>query len=167
MKVGVFYGSTTGNTRRAAEQIRAALRPLVTVFKDIRETTPADIMACEGLILGASTWEEGALQEHWKDFLPELEKLDLSGKTVALFGLGDQEGYSGRFQDAMGTLYRVVTQRGANVVGRCPTDEYRYHTSYAIVDGEFVGLPLDDDTQKELTPERIQRWTRQIRPFFE
>ena len=166
MRVGLFYGSTTGNTERAAKLVHAALVDLIAVFRNIKEATAGDLAGCEGLIFGISTWEEGEAQEHWKDFLPELEKLDLHGRTVALFGLGDQEGYSGRFQDAMGTLYGAIRKRGATVVGDWPIDGYRFATSTAVVGGRFVGLALDEDTQAHLTAERIQKWAAQIRPLF-
>jgi flavodoxin I len=164
---GIFYGSTTGNTARAAVLIRQALGPLVHVCKDIRDTDPAELAACDGLILGVSTWEEGQVQEHWKDFLPKLEKLDLTGKPVALFGLGDQQGYSGRFLDALGVLHRVVGRRGARVVGAWPTQGYRFEYSSAVAGDHFVGLALDEDTQRHLTAERVRQWVAQIRPSFE
>jgi flavodoxin long chain len=166
MKVGLFYGSTTGNTKRVAEMIRTALGKTVTVFKDIRDTTPEEFTSCDKLILGISTWEEGALQEHWKVFFPALDRMDLHGKTVALFGLGDQAGYSGRFQDAMGTLYHKVCERGATVVGAWPRSGYRAATSTAFVGEHFVGLALDEDTEKHLTSERVRRWVELIRPFL-
>ncbi len=167
MKVGLFYGSTTGNTARVAEMIRAALGSCVAVYKNIKDTTVDELAACDGLILGISTWEEGEPQEHWKVFLPELDRIDLTGKTVALFGLGDQSGYSGRFQDAMGKLYHKVKERGATVVGQWPRAGYRYASSVALVAGQFVGLALDEDTQKHLTPARVQAWVVQIRRYFE
>ena len=167
MRVGLFYGSTTGNTARAAELIRRALGGVVTLCQNIKDATPEEFASCDGLILGVSTWEEGDLQEHWKDFFPELDKLTLEGKTVALFGLGDQTGYSGRFQDALGKLYAKVKQRGATVVGAWPREGYKCATSDAILGDNFVGLALDDDTEKHLTPARVRTWVAQIRPFFE
>jgi flavodoxin long chain len=166
MKVGLFYGSTTGNTKRVAELIRATLGKAVTVFKNIRDTTPNEFESCDKLILGVSTWEEGALQEHWKVFLPALDRMDLRGKTVALFGLGDQGGYSGRFQDALGTLHDKVRERGATIVGAWPRSGYRAATSTAIVGDHFVGLAIDEDTEKHLTEERVRQWVELIRPFF-
>jgi flavodoxin long chain len=166
VKVGLFYGSTTGNTARVAGLIRDALGGIVSVFRNIKDTTPEEFASCDGLILGVSTWEEGQPQEHWKDFLPQLEKLDLRGKTVALFGLGDQQGYSGRFQDALGALHAVVLRRGATLVGPWPTDGYSYATSTAVSGDKFVGLALDEDTQKHLTAQRIATWAAQIKPHF-
>lgn len=166
-KVGLFYGSTTGNTARAATLIRNALGDVVRVCLNIRDAKPADLAGCEGLILGISTWEEGQVQEHWQDFFPKLEKLDLRGKTVALFGLGDQEGYSGRFQDALGALCHQVKKCGGNVVGQWPTAGYKFGTSSAVVGGQFVGLALDDDTQRDLTADRVRKWVQQIKPFFQ
>jgi flavodoxin long chain len=166
MKVGLFYGSTTGNTARAAELIRKALGQRVAVCRNIKDVQPAELAACDALLLGVSTWEEGQLQEHWKAFLPELEKLDLRGKTIALFGLGNQQGYSGRFQDALGQLYAVVKRQGATVIGQWPTTGYRFGASSAVVGDQFIGLALDEDTEKHLTRPRIRAWVEQIKPFL-
>ena len=39
-------------------------------------------------------------------------------------------------------------------------------STHALVDGEFVGLPLDDDYEPELTEERIVNWVEQLKPFL-
>ena len=167
MKVGLFYGSTTGNTARVADLIRAVLGNRVTVCQHIKKTTPEEFLSCDGLILGVSTWEEGLMQEHFRDFLPELDQMNLRGKTVALFGLGNQQGYSGRFLDALGTLYAKVRQRGATIVGEWPIAGYRFVASAAVVGDKFVGLALDEDSQAHLTQQRIEAWVASIQPFFE
>lgn len=45
------------------------------------------------MIVGASTWFDGELPTYWDELVPELESLDLKGKKVAIFGLGDQKNY--------------------------------------------------------------------------
>lgn len=106
------------------------------------------------------------LQDDWDTYFPNLEKTDFSTKTVALFGLGDQEEYNENFLDAMGTIYEQVVKNGAKVVGSWPTDGYEFDESTAIIDGEFVGLALDEDNQEELSDERVTRWIEQISPYF-
>jgi len=89
-----------------------------------------------------------------------------TGKTVALYGLGDQEKYPGNFVDALGTLYEFVTARGARVVGFWPSDGYDFIASKAEEEGEFFGLVLDQDNQKQLTDDRLATWLRLISGEF-
>jgi len=162
-KARIFYGSSTGNTQRIAEQIAEELGDLIESVTDIAKASPDDLASAEALILGVSTWEDGQLQEDWDDFFPELDGMDLSGKTVALFGLGDAYGFSGEFVNALGTLYRKVRERGATVVGAWPTDGYDFDDSSAVVDGRFVGLVIDEENEADLSDERVARWADTIR----
>jgi len=162
-KARIFYGSSTGNTQRIAEQIEEELGDLIESVTDIAKASPDDLASAEALILGVSTWEDGQLQEDWDDFFPELDGMDLSGKTVALFGLGDAYGFSGEFVNALGTLYRKVRERGATVVGAWPTDGYDFDDSSAVVDGRFVGLVIDEENDADLSDERVARWADTIR----
>lgn len=165
-KVGIFFGSTTGNTEKAAKLIKSELGGLVTAFGDVKSAKAADLAACDHLVLGVSTWDEGQLQEDWASFMGDFEGIDLSGKKVAIFGLGDQEGFSEWFVGAMGTLAKAVQKQGGTLVGSWPTDGYSFEGSDAVVDGKFVGLALDEDNQSDLTESRIKEWCGQIAPLF-
>ncbi|MCV6608871.1 MAG: flavodoxin domain-containing protein, partial [Campylobacterales bacterium] len=106
----------------------------------------------------------GELSDDWQDAWDSFCGLDLSGKTVALFGLGDQEGYDEEYLDAMGTIYDQVVSSGATVVGEWEvSDEYTHSESKAVRDGKFVGLALDEDNQDDLSDERIEKWCDQIK----
>ncbi|GIX29531.1 MAG: flavodoxin [Porticoccaceae bacterium] len=120
------------------------------------------------LILGIPTWDYGELQEDWEARWSELEELDLTGHTVALYGLGDQLGYPQWFQDAMGLLWAQVASRGARTVGRWPAAGYRFTASRALApDGHhFVGLALDEENEFELTDRRLADWCAQLRVEF-
>jgi len=162
-KARIFYGSSTGNTQRIATLIKEELGDLIESVTDIAEASADDLASAQALILGVSTWEDGQLQEDWNDFFPELDHIDLSGKTVALFGLGDSDGFSGEFVNALGTLYRKVRERGATVVGAWPTDGYDFADSTAVVDDQFVGLVIDEDSEADLSDDRVARWADTIR----
>ena len=90
--------------------------------------------------------------------------MDLSGKTIALFGLGDQLGYGEWFQDALGMLHEQVLAQGATVVGYWPNKGYDFTASKGLTaDGsKFVGLSLDEDSQYNLTDERLDTWCEQV-----
>ena len=159
-EIGLFYGSTTGDTQRIAGEIQQRLGN-VDVY-DIGTCKPGDILKYDTLILGVSSWSPAVMQEDWNVFLEYVERMDLRGKTVALYGTGDQENYSFNFADALGRLHNLVRRRGANIVGATSTKGYTYFISDAEQNGRFVGLVLDDDTQPEQTLPRINAWVRQL-----
>ncbi len=161
-KIGLFWGSDTGNTETVAGMIAESIgEELVDVY-DISQCSPEDILQYDYLIFGIPTWGNGELQSDWEDFFPNLSEMDFSGKTVALFGLGDQFTYSSYFLDAMGMLHDEIVPQGVKIVGHWPTEGYEFEESKAIVDGNFVGLAIDQDNQDDLTPERVQLWVEQL-----
>jgi flavodoxin I len=159
-KIGVFYGSTTGATQTVAERIAEELG---VESMDIRDIDPLELTDYDLLVLGCSTWGDGEIQRHWKAFLPELAKLNLEEKAVALFGSGDQRVYDTTFVDGIGVLYETLARQGVKFVGFWPVHGYDFRESKAMRAGHFVGLPLDDDNQPELTSSRIETWTKLIR----
>ena len=51
-------------------------------------------------------------------------------------------------------------------VGKVPTEDYEYDESQAEIDGQFVGLPLDEDNESNLTGDRIKEWVTQLKKEF-
>ncbi len=165
-KIGIFYGSSTGNTENGAKQIQEVLGADNAVTFDVSDASASDVEQFENIILGASTWGIGDMQDDFADFLPALESVNLEGKKIAIFGFGDQDSYSDSFVDAIGEIYETVQGSGAEVIGKVSTDGYEYDASKAEVDGQFVGLPLDDDNQDDLTKDRISAWVEAIKGQF-
>ena len=160
MKTAVFYGSTNGNTADAASKIKKQLNADIY---DVGKLKNADELAqYDVLILGTSTWYEGDLQDDWDSFLSHLKAADLSGKIVALFGLGDQESYGSDFVNGMRFIYDVAIAKGAKVIGSWPIDGYAFESSNSVIDGKFIGLALDEENQSELTKSRIETWCAQL-----
>lgn len=162
MSTAIFYGSSTGNTQSAAEAIAKTLS-IKEVF-DISKDCIEKIGEYDKIILGTSTWGEGDLQDDWDSEWKVFEQLDFNGKTVALFGLGDQESYSDHYLDAMGMVYQTVIKNGGKVIGEWSSDGYAHDESAAEVEsGFFVGLALDEDNESDLTASRIDSWCLQIK----
>lgn len=158
MSVAVVFGSAMGNTEGAAEKIAEALGAELLNIADV----DADkLNSYDKLVCGTSTWGSGDLQDDWEAF--DFSGLSLSGKTVAVFGMGDSSSYSDTFCDGMGKLAEALKAAGAKVVGAVSVDGYDYEASEAVVDGKFVGLALDNDNQEDLTDERIANWVAQIK----
>ncbi|MCU0917967.1 MAG: flavodoxin [Planctomycetes bacterium] len=162
-KIGIFYGSTTGNTLKAAELIQKAFAPEPVDLVDVRQAAPEDLREHEVLILGTSTWHWGGLQDEWAIFEDQLTKDAVQGKKVAFFGLGDQKHYPDHFVDGMGLLYDKIKPLGISTVGMWPKDGYQYEASAAEVDGRLVGLALDDDSEPRSTPKRVEAWVEQLK----
>lgn len=174
-KIGIFFGSNTGNTRKIAKLIKKRFdddtmaKPL-----NVNRVDVGDFAEYEYLILGTPTLGDGELpglssdceSESWEELLPKLEDIDFTGKTVAIYGLGDQVGYPGEFVDAMSEIYDCVKEGGAKVVGEWSTEGYEFEQSESVVDGKFVGLVLDQDNQSGLTDDRLTTWLQQIAPDF-
>ncbi|NMG37454.1 flavodoxin [Azoarcus sp. TTM-91] len=174
-KIGIFFGTDTGRTRRVAKSIAKKLGDLAAEPVNINKTTVDDFLSYDALIIGTPTLgdgelpglESGAQNESWAEFLPQLDGADMSGKLVAIYGLGDQEKYGNEFCDAMGLLHDTLATCGATVIGAWPTEGYDFKVSQAVVDGQFVGLALDNDNQADLTEERVDRWLEIIQPQLE
>jgi len=165
-KIGLFYASSTGNTANIAKKIKEKMSDFDIDLKDISESTDNAMKDYDFLIFGISTWGEGDLQDDWDEYFDNLNEDNLAGKTIAMFGLGDQEEYCENYLDAMGTIYDKVVESGATVVGSWPTDGYDFEESTAVRGGEFVGLALDEDNQEDLSDERVSQWIEQIIPYF-
>jgi flavodoxin len=48
--------------------------------------------------------------------------------------------------------------------GAVETDGYTFDDSEAVIDGKFIGLPLDDINEDDQTDTRIEAWIAQISP---
>ncbi|MGI6512831.1 MAG: flavodoxin [Syntrophomonadales bacterium] len=86
----IVYGSNTGNTESLAGAVAEELQSRLDVtVQNVADISPDDILDYDLILLGSSTWNEGELQEDFQDFFEEMDRLDLSGKKVAVFGPGD------------------------------------------------------------------------------
>jgi len=157
----VVYGSSTGTCEAIAEKIA---QKLGCEAIDVQNLTADVVSNNQNLILGTSTWGAGELQDDWYDGLKVLQGLDLSGKTIALFGCGDCESYGDTFVSGIGELFNALKSSGARFVGAVDVDGYTFGDSEAVVDGKFVGLPLDDVNEDDKTDTRIEAWIAAISP---
>ena len=165
MKIGLFYGSTTCYTEMAAEKIRGIIGEDLVDIHNVKETPLSFMANYDLLLIGISTWDFGEIQEDWNELWEDIATTPMKGKVVALFGLGDQEGYGEWFLDAMGLLHDELKTAGAEFVGFWPNDgSYEFEASKALTEdqSQFVGLALDEDSQYELSDERIATWVEQI-----
>ncbi len=167
-KIGLFYGPLGGSTEKVAKKVAAALGNENVDLIPARNAKAADIEKYENVIYGLSTigketWESDKSANDWDVFLPEVEKVDYSNKAVAMFGLGDQITYDLHFVDSLGILANRIMPKGAKIIGRVETEGYDFRESQAVIDGKFIGLPVNEDFEPELTDERVNNWVEKIK----
>lgn len=166
-KIGIFYGSTEGNTERVVTRIHELLGgDSEAALHNVNSSSADDMQPYPNLILACPTWEIGQLQEDWDSFIDELADVDFAGKKVTFIGLGDADGYPDTFLDAMGIIYDRIKDKGATFVGAWPTEGYNFEASKGVVDGKFLGLAIDEDNQKDLTEKRAADWVAQLKTEF-
>ena len=167
MTVGIYFATTTGKTEDIAERIAGLLGGVETP-KDMSDVDDlSEFTNHDGIICGIPTWNTGADSERsgtaWDSILEEIGSLNLSGKKVAIFGLGDSSTYTENYCDAMEELHRFFKQAGATMVGYVSTKEYTFDESKSAIGDEFCGLPLDEDSESDMTDSRISQWAQQLK----
>lgn len=161
-KIGIFYGTSGGNTKEIAKRIAAGLNVNSDDIYDVASAKASDLASYDVLLLGSSTWGVGDLQDDWEGFIHVVGAADLSGKKVGLFGCGDSSSYPDTFCDAMGKIYQAVMDK-AVVIGYTGTAGYSFDTSEAVAGNRFVGLAIDEDNESDLSDERIDAWVTQLK----
>ena len=166
MQAKIIYGSDTGNTDYVIETY--ILNELNSYFDkvdhiDIYQMDPKEWDTSDLLIIGIPTWYDGELQSDWDDYFENFKMLDFTGKTCALFGLGDQIGYGEYFVDGIGILAEVILANGGNIIGHWPMEGYSFSESKAVVnETHFYGLAIDEDNEDDMTFDRVRMWSKKV-----
>ena len=153
--IGIYYGSSTGNTEAAANDIAAALGVDAANIHNVGDTDASTVADYDTLLLGSSTWGAGDLQDDWYDFLDNLKAQDLAGKKIGLFGCGDSDSYGD-------SIYDALQDSGATFVGAYEPEDYQVTDSEINRDGKFIGLALDA-ADEDKNPERIAKWVELVK----
>jgi flavodoxin I len=190
----IYYSTSTGNTETVATYLKDAVG---CDMEDIGDASAKEVANYDCLIVGAPTWHTDADEQRsgtaWDDFLYDtLPSIDLEGKKVAVFGMGDQQvrwfclyvpsvryyfftkneltffcnheqGYGDNYCDAAGELYDLFSAKGCKMFGLTSTDGYDHMSSKAEIDGKFVGLMFDEDNQYDLSEDRAKKWVGQLK----
>jgi flavodoxin I len=163
-KIGLFYGSTSGKTLGIIDEVEFNLDDLVDVY-NVAEGID-NMTSYDNLILAVPSYGVGELQEDWEKIFSQFKSIDFSGKTVALIGVGNQTTFGETFVGAIKILYDTVMAKGGKLIGLTSTEGYFFEECDALVDGNFMGLVLDEENQDDLTPDRIYDWIEEIKPLF-
>jgi flavodoxin I len=164
-KIGIFYGSSTGQTELVAEKLLSMLGEENAEVINVDIATKEDLERFPFLIFGTPTWGVGEMQDDWEDFSEIVMKANLKGKKIALFGLGDQDTYPDSFADGVGVLYQKIKDK-ADIIGKWPKSGYSFNESEAMRENGFVGLIIDQENQSDKTNERLEKWVEYLKKEF-
>ena len=166
-KTGIFYSFNSIKTSKAAEKIIQEFSPDINILPVNAEVLTEELfLSFTNLILAVPTWFDGELPNYWDEFVPALEDLNLTGKTIAIYGLGNQVEYPENFGDAVGIMAKLVQERGAKLVGFTSAEGYTFESSRALTGDQFMGLVLDQETQPRLSKDRIANWVKDLKVQF-
>ncbi|MBW7847321.1 MAG: flavodoxin [Bacteroidales bacterium] len=167
-KTLLLYWAPGGNVEEVAKLIRDAIGSEKVEFCDVASFDLSRIDDFENFIIGNSTigadvWMDASNDNKWNEFFVKTENVNLSGKKVAAFGLGNQILYPENFVDSLGYLKNEVEKRGGHLVGKWPVEGYEFTDSMGAENGYFFGLALDHDNEYDLTEKRVKAWVELLK----
>ncbi len=170
-KIGIFFGPLNGSVHRIAKLVASKIGPEKVDLIHITEASAADLEKYDRIIFGISTvgkdsWQQKFDNTDWSHFFPIVSAFNFTGKKVAIFGLGDHITYAYHFVDSIGLLGKTVKSQGGEIYGKVNTEGYTFQDSDAIVEGQFIGLPVDEDFEPELTEGRVSAWINSLMKEF-
>ena len=119
------------------------------------------------LFCGIPTWNTGADEERsgtaWDSILEDIGELNLSGKKVAIFGLGDSSTYTENYCDAMEELHGYFQKLVQKWSAMLTKSSYTFDESKSVIDDKFCGLPIDEDSESDLTDSRLENWAHNLK----
>ena len=169
-KILLIYAPQKGNVEKTANKIFVKFDSHEMDMFPIKDIPIEKIKEYENIIIGCSTvgsetWQNSK-NSSWNTILHQVEEMKLEKTKVAIFGLGDQIQYPTHFVDDMKLIYDAFTKAKATIIGEVAKDTYHFEESKAIVGGKFIGLPIDEDQQPELTEKRINIWISDLKQQF-
>jgi len=165
-KIGLIYSFNSNKTAKVAERIKDEFKEVPMDAINAETITEDQFLKFDNLILGVPTWFDGELPNYWDEFGPALEDMNLKGKLIALYGLGDQIGYPENFLDAVGIMAQLLEGRGAKIVGKTSVQGYTFESSKALQNDKFLGLAIDFENQATKNKERVKEWVKQLSSEF-
>ncbi len=165
-KIGLFYSFNSKKTALIADKIAENFSSDEIEKVNAENITEDKFKGFDNLILGCPTWFDGELPNYWDEFVPDLEDMNLKGKTVAIFGNGDQKGYPENFIDAVGLMADLLEGRGAKIVGFTDIEGYSFEGSRAQRGEKFCGLAIDFENQANMNNSRVEQWCSLLKNEF-
>lgn len=162
-KIALIYWPEGGNAEKVADKIisrygEGEIRKVSVVNVTKEFLSEADLWIVGGSTVGSHVWEDADDSNRWHKFFKLVDEFDLTKKTVAFYGLGDQVLYPHHFVDGLGVFQSEFEKRNARIIGHWPIKGYEFTDSEGMLGDKFFGLAIDEDSQPEFTEQRIDNW---------
>lgn len=114
----IVFSSIGGNTELVVDRVREELQKhnLGAQKKRVDVTKAREVLDYDLTILASPTYGQGTVEDHFKPFLKDLETLDLSGKNLAVVGLGDTKYYPEYLTESAIILEEYVKKQHGNLI---------------------------------------------------
>ena len=165
-KTAIIYSFNTKKTGKIATQIQEGFNDPAIEMVNAEEISDDLFLSFDKIIMGVPTWFDGELPNYWDEFVPAMEEMDLKGKKIALFGLGDQKGYSENFLDGVWIMGEILEGQGATLLGFTSAEGYEFESSRALRNKQFLGLAIDYENQGSMNKQRVAAWIEELRKEF-
>ena len=170
-KIAIMFGPENGSVHRVAKLLASKIAAQKPDLILVNEASANDLSRYEIIVFGISTigrdtWDQKFGNVDWAKFMPTVSSFDFTGKKVAIFGLGDHITYAYHFVNSMGILAKTVLKNGGQLIGKVSPEGYTFQDSEALESGMFLGLPIDEDFEPELTEERLNGWVELLNQEF-
>lgn len=170
-KIALIYWPEGGNVEVIADKLIKKIGQPKIIKMSLLKLDKDALHQCGHWIVGGSTvgshvWEDANDSNKWNAFFKLLSEIDMTQKTIAFYGLGDQVLYPNHFVDGLGLLHEEFVKHNPKIVGQCPVYGYKFLESEGVIDGKFAGLALDEDNEDDKSDSRIESWLNIIGPAF-
>ncbi len=158
MRIGIFFGSSTGNTKKISYLIYKRLNKYIicNIF-DISKINLDKFNNFDILILGSSTWYYGKLQYDWYNFLNYNKNIIIRNKIICFFGCADKLNYRYTFGDSLYYLYKIFNNN--NIIIGYFNNIYKFNNSKSLLFKKYLlGLIIDDNNKYEKNIRIINIW---------
>jgi len=117
-KIGLLYGTSTGRTKKVAEQIKKEFGARNVDLHNIRDTKPETILKYDNIIFGTSAWGVGDMQDDWEIFIDDIELVFPDNSLTLLIPNGGETWLTNELQEiqwtASGTFDSFTLQYSIN-----------------------------------------------------
>jgi len=172
-KTAIFFSPEGGNVNRVTIQLGEVIGnekvDIIPANKVVKENLyKYKQIIFVGSTVGADHWSNKTIADEWQEFFRKIDEISFEDKKVALVGLGNSVLYPEHFADGMSHLYKQIANKKAKIFGFVEAEGYTFTDSEALNDeGLFLGLPIDEENEYDLTAGRLEKWVSKLKPDFE
>jgi flavodoxin I len=117
-KILIIFSTVGGNTEMVVDTVIDLLKKenIEITKKRVETATVQEIENYDLTILASPTYNQGTLEDNFKNFIKAFSKADLKNKKFAVIGLGDTKYYSEYLTESATILEEIIQKVNAEIV---------------------------------------------------